>query len=175
MGHINVEIKAKCDEQDRIRGILQSRNADFKGTDHQIDTYFRTNHGRLKLREGNIENNLIYYERDDEKGPKQSNITLFKTEPGSRLKDMLAKSLGVLVVVDKRREIYFIDNVKFHIDVVKGLGTFVEIEAIDEQGTIGEDKLHQQCWEYLVLLGIRTEKLVSHSYSDMLLEKRMQG
>ena len=34
--------------------------------------------------------------------------------------------------MDKKREIYFIHNVKFHIDNVKNLGTFIEIEAIDE-------------------------------------------
>lgn len=36
-----------------------------------------------------------------------------------------------LVVVDKMREIYFIDNVKFYFDKVEGFGIFVEIEVID--------------------------------------------
>ncbi len=73
---INIEIKAATADQDGIRKILRSLNADFKGTDHQTDTYFKVNHGRLKLREGNIENNLIWYERENIKGPKQANIIL---------------------------------------------------------------------------------------------------
>jgi len=68
------------------------------------------------------------------------------------------------------REIYFIDNVKFHIDTVKDLGTFVEIEAIDKDGTIGEIELLNQCEFYLKLFGISKENLVSVSYSDLILE-----
>jgi len=75
-----------------------------------------------------------------------------------------------LVIVDKKREIYFIDNVKFHIDTVKNLGTFVEIEAIDQEGIISEDNLRKQCQKYLDLFTISKNDLISCSYSDMLLE-----
>ncbi len=81
----------------------------------------------------------------------------------------MSKSLGVLVVVDKQREIYFIDNVKFHIDNVKGLGLFVEIEAIDKDGSIGKSKLLQQCEHYMNLFNIERKDLISISYSDLLL------
>lgn len=171
MPHLNIEIKARCANHEKIREILKSKNADFKGIDNQIDTYFQTNNGRLKLREGNIENYLIFYEREDKEGPKQSKVTLFKNSPDSPLKDMLSKFLGILVVVDKQREIYFIDNVKFHIDTVKDLGTFMEIEAIDKEGTIGKDKLQEQCQYYLSIFEISNADLLSKSYSDMLKER----
>lgn len=171
MPHINIEIKAKCTDHDKIRDLLKSRQADFKGTDHQIDTYFKVNKGRLKLREGKIENFLIYYEREDKEGPKQSDIILFKSTPGSSLKPILVNSLGVLVTVDKNREIYFIDNVKFHLDTVRDLGTFMEIEAIDSEGKMGKEKLLEQCNEYLKLFGIKKTDLISVSYSDLLLTK----
>ena len=169
MPHLIIEIKAKCNDSQKVREILKSKNADFKGVDHQVDTYFKVNKGRLKLREGNIENSLIYYEREDKEGPKQSNVILFKSDSDSSLKEILIKSLGELVVIDKKREIYFIDNIKFHIDSVKGLGSFVEIEAIDTGG-ISKDKLLKQSNEYLKLLSINTEDLLSNSYSDMLLD-----
>ena len=51
---INVEIKAYCKDQKRIRDILSVRNADFRGTDRQVDTYFNSSSGRLKRREGEI-------------------------------------------------------------------------------------------------------------------------
>ncbi len=171
MAHINIEIKAKSNNQDEIREILKSKNANFKGVDHQIDTYFKVNNGRLKLREGKIENHLIHYQRENKEGPKQSDVTLFKSDPKSSLKEILTKSLGVLVVVDKKREIYFIDNVKFHIDIVEDLGTFVEIEAIDNDGTFGKDKLLEQCQFFLDLFKISQEDLISVSYSDLLLQK----
>src|SRR3989344_8793261 len=154
MKHLNIEIKAKCNDHEKIRSILKSRKADFKGTDHQIDTYFKVNNGRLKLREGNIENFLVFYEREDKEGPKQSNVILFKSDPKSSLKEILQTSLGALVIVDKQREIYFVENVKFHIDTVKNLGTFMEIEAIDSNGTIGKDKLQEQCQHYMELFSI---------------------
>jgi predicted adenylyl cyclase CyaB len=171
MAHVNIEIKAKSNNQDEVREILKSKNADFKGVDHQIDTYFKVNNGRLKLREGKIENHLIHYQRENKEGPKQSDVTLFKSDPKSSLKEILTKALGVLVVVDKQREIYFIDNVKFHIDIVEDLGTFVEIEAIDNDGTIGRSKLLEQCQFFLDLFKISQEDLISVSYSDLLLEK----
>src|SRR3989338_1716527 len=171
MKHLNIEIKAKCNDHEKIRAILKSRNADFKGTDHQIDTYFKVNNGRLKLREGNIENFLVFYERENKKGPKQSNVILFKSDPNSSLKEILLTSLGTLVVVDKQREIYFIENVKFHIDTVKNLGTFMEIEAIDIDGSFGKEKLLEQCQNYLDLFGIPKNDLISVSYSDLLLQK----
>ncbi len=172
MGHINIEIKAKCSDQQRIKQILQEQGAEYRGSDHQIDTYFRSPQGRLKLREGNIENCLCFYEREDKAGPKQSNVILFEHQRGSTLKEILLRSLGVLAVVDKQREIYFIGNVKFHIDSVQNLGTFVEIEAIDKEGTIGKERLHEQCIRYLNLFGIKEADLMSESYSDMILKKK---
>ena len=87
------------------------------------------------------------------------------------MKEILTKALGILVVVDKKREIYFIDNVKFHIDVVEHLGTFVEIEAIDNDGNIGKKKLLEQCQLYLDVFKIPQKDLISVSYSDLLLKK----
>jgi len=171
MKHLNIEIKAKCDDHEKIRQILKSRNADFKGIKHQIDTYFKVNNGRLKLREDNAENFLVFYEREDKAGPKQSDVILFKSDLDSSLKEILLKSLGVLVVVDKQREIYSLENVKFHIDIVKNLGTFMEIEAIDSDGSLGKEKLLEQCQNYLNLFGILKSDLISVSYSDLLLKK----
>jgi predicted adenylyl cyclase CyaB len=174
MSFINIEIKARCHDPERIRAILKQRNALFKGEDHQIDTYFNCCHGRLKLREGNIENPLIHYNREDQAGPKQSAVTLYQPQPDSSLKKILTQALGVLVVVDKQREIYFIDNIKFHIDQVERLGSFVEIEAIDELGVIGQEQLKKQCKEYMRLFQINPEDLIEYSYSDMLIKlKRM--
>lgn len=169
MSHTNIEIKAKCKNQNEIRDKLKSLKADFKGVDNQTDTYFKVNKGRLKLREGNIENHLIYYEREDLAVPKQSNVILFKTESNSTLKEILKHSLGVKIEVRKQREIYFIDNVKFHIDSVEPLGDFIEIEAIDIDGSIGKDKLKEQCQHYVDMFKISEHDFISVSYSDLLL------
>jgi predicted adenylyl cyclase CyaB len=171
MVHINIEIKARTSRLDEIRETLKTCGAEFKGTDHQVDTYFKVNQGRLKLREGNIENHLIYYEREDIAAPKKSVVILHKNIPGSNLKEILTVSLGVLAVVDKRREIYFIENVKFHLDDVFGLGSFIEIEAIDLDSVLGEKKLFKQCNYYINLFGLTKEDMITSSYSDLLSAK----
>ncbi|RLD73817.1 MAG: adenylate cyclase [Bacteroidetes bacterium] len=172
MKRTNIEIKARCNDHEVVRKILISGNAEFKGIDHQIDSYFKVNSGRLKLREGNIENALIHYNREDKDEPKESDVLLYKTSKNSLLKELLTKALDKLITIDKEREIYFIGNVKFHLDKVKELGKFIEIEAI---GKGDEDKsaLLQQCKFYLNLFGISKDDLIPFSYSDMLIEKQI--
>ena len=172
MRFLNIEIKARCASPDEAEYRLMQENAEYRGLDHQVDTYFRVPAGRLKLREGNIEHALIHYHRENLSGPKASKVSLYRPSPDPALREVLASTLGVLTVVDKRRKIFYIGNVKFHIDLVEGLGSFVEIEAIDRDGTIGRDKLQAQCDHYMKVLGIRDHELVPVSYSDMLLNEK---
>lgn len=166
---LNVEIKARCTDPKKIRNRLNQKGAIYKGLDHQIDTYFKVKDGRLKLRQGSIENNLIYYKRADQAGPKTSHIDLFPVHTESDvLMEILTKTIGIRWIVDKKREIYFINNVKFHIDQVEKLGNFVEIEAIDTDGSLTEEMLRDQCNYYLNYLDISDNDLLTHSYSDMI-------
>ncbi|MFT3674600.1 MAG: class IV adenylate cyclase [Chitinophagaceae bacterium] len=171
MSFLNVEIKARCTDPAAIRNYLLAHNAEFKGVDEQTDTYFNVPNGRLKLREGRIENNLIQYNRPDQAGPKNSDFKLVKVPDAAGLKTALTASLGLKVVVQKKREIYFIGNVKFHVDEVPGLGSFMEIEAGNIGAGAGLDQpaLLQQCQHYMRELGIHNEDLIQVSYSDMLL------
>ena len=166
--HINIEIKARYSNLEKARNILKCKKADYIGKDHQVDTYFKVNKGRLKLREGNIENFLIYYEREDKETPKQSKVLLYKSNPNSNLKDILTESLGILIIVKKEREIYYIENVKFHLDKIENLGTFIEIEANQKEKHVHKENLLNQCKYYLKILKIPKENLVSKSYSDLL-------
>ena len=169
MNHLNVEIKARTHNPDFVRAYLIVNHADFRGVDHQTDTYYNVQNGRLKLREGNIENNLIYYEREDRAGARESNFSLIDVSHSPGVKELLAKALGIMVTVSKRREIYFIGNVKFHIDEVPDLGSFVEIEASNIGRSISKDELETQCNFYMQELKIKNTDLVPASYSDMLL------
>ncbi|MEK7224384.1 MAG: class IV adenylate cyclase [Bacteroidota bacterium] len=169
MAFLNVEIKAKCDNPSFVREYFLSNNAEYKGLDEQTDTYFNVGKGRLKLRQGNIETNLIYYERPDEAGPKNSIFKLVKVEDVTGLKSALVESIGIKVIVKKSREIYYIGNVKFHIDSVPGLGSFVEIEAGNMLADFSQEQLKQQCDFYVKEFGIKEEDLIEVSYSDLLL------
>jgi adenylate cyclase, class 2 len=165
--HLNVEFKARCADLDASRETLRRLGATGPTIDHQIDTYFVVPHGRLKLREGTVERALIHYQREDSAGPKRSEVTLFPVgEDSHALKEALSGSLGVQAVVDKHREIWWLDNVKLHLDRVIDLGTFVEVEAIAREGLL-EDDLRAQCERLLAALGVRTVDLISVSYCDL--------
>ncbi|MFT3823180.1 MAG: class IV adenylate cyclase [Chitinophagaceae bacterium] len=169
MSFINIEIKARTSNTDAIRRFLLDNGAMFHGTDLQTDTYFNVQQGRLKLREGNIENNLIYYQRIDQHGPKQSDFQLTQVADAAGLKAMLSAAIGIKIVVQKKREIYFIENIKFHLDELEGLGQFVEIEASNKNYSLPVEKLHEQCNYYLQAFRIEEKDLLQHSYSDMLM------
>ena len=168
---LNIEFKAATNNLEELETLLHQHKPIFIGEDRQIDTYFNVQTGRLKLREGNIENALIHYEREDFAGAKSSHVLLYQHQPDKTLKEILIKTLGIKAVVDKSRKIYFINNVKFHFDTVQGLGTFVEVEVIDKDGTIGKEKLQEQCDAYAALFNINDADFCAFSYGDMILQK----
>lgn len=165
----NFEFKAKATDIPMLQQLLTPFQPQFIGEDHQVDTYFNVKEGRLKLREGNIENFLIHYQRSNLAGAKLSEVLLFKHTKEENLKEILTAALGIKVIIEKKRLIYYVENVKFHFDQVNGLGSFVEVEAIDTDGTIGLETLKQQCESYAQLFNVKTEDYVATSYSDILI------
>ena len=166
----NFEFKAKVGSLEKYENKLLTLNPVYQGLDHQIDTYFNVQKGRLKLREGNIENSLINYDRKNISGSKQSEIILYKHEPNIALKNILTHQLGVKIIVDKKRKIYFIDNVKFHFDIVENLGTFIEVEAIDMKEEFTIEELKIQCDKYFDFFELTGINLIDKSYSDLIMD-----
>jgi adenylate cyclase, class 2 len=165
----NFEFKAKVESLEWYENKLHSLHPIYHGLDHQVDTYFNTENGRLKLREGNIENSLIFYHRENVLGAKQSDVILYNHEPSSALKNILTLQLGVKIVVNKQRKIYFIDHVKFHFDQVENLGTFMEVEAIDTNGQYSIEELKETCNWYYNFFELKEANTIDKSYSDLLL------
>lgn len=163
----NVEFKVRVNSLEHYEEKLLTLHPEFRGTDHQVDTYFVTGKNRLKLREGNIENALISYKRANTADTKLSDIVLYKHEPDNALKRILVTHLGIKKIVDKSRRIYFIKNVKFHFDEVKSLGCFVEVEAIGTDNLFTEEALKKQCDHYFNFFGFDKSMLVDVSYSDL--------
>lgn len=166
--HLNVEIKARVDDLAPIRTWLDVHEATRVGTDTQRDTYLDVPNGRLKVREGTIEQGLIFYKRPDQAGPKPSQVE--RVDPGEALdgvKTVLQAALSVDVVVEKTRTIYWVDHVKVHLDDVARLGTFVELEAVAPTPNATESELRADCEHLMDQLGLTVEQLVDTSYSDM--------
>ena len=166
MGHLNVEFKARTAEPEQVLARLRQLGAHLQGVDAQSDVYYRSTQGRLKLRRGNIENSLIYYLRDDLPNAKRSDVNVADLPADRAIDEVLDAALDRDVVVSKQRHILWLDNVKFHVDQVAELGTFLEVEAIDRDGTLGEEHLLTQCDHYRQMLGVRDQDLEARSYND---------
>ena len=63
----NLEIKTRYDDLDLARQLALSLGAKDGGVSQDADTYFRVQHGRLKLRQaaGDSHGTLIHYDRPD--------------------------------------------------------------------------------------------------------------
>jgi adenylate cyclase class 2 len=104
--------------------------------------------------------------------PKQSNVLLYNMSPDKTLKQILTETLGVKVIVNKIRRIYFVNNVKFHFDTIKDLGTFIEVEAANAGGNFSIKELKAKCNEFGIFFDIKPPDYVGLSYSDLLLGKQ---
>ena len=163
----NIEIKARCEDVERAEENLNAIGAGPAGTFHQRDTYFRIGEGRLKLRElGPDDGHLIHYKRDDLAGPKRSDYEIAKTEDPESMRAMLSQIMGAWVEVEKTRQVWLWENVRIHLDDVKGLGQFVELEAVTEEQGIEES--HLRIETLMRALEITPDQLVEGSYGDLL-------
>lgn len=117
---------------------------------------------------------LISYSRPNQKGPKLSNYSIFRTPPETApsLLAVLAESLGVLGEVRKTRHVLIIDQTRVHLDKVEGLGSFVELEVVlrDEQSTEDGEAIAK---EIMVHLGIADARMEEGAYMDILLSKKV--
>ena len=165
----NVEIKARVSDLAKVRGHVEPLADEGPVVLDQEDTFFASPRGRLKLRRfaGSTEAELIYYERPDVAGPKESRYRVYRTRDADSLLAVLSDGCDVTGVVRKRRTVYLIEQTRVHLDEVEGLGDFVELEVVlrpDEDEHAGlaiAQKL-------MVELGIEPEQLVEGAYVDLL-------
>ena len=79
----------------------------------------------------------------------------------------MKKLFDIFVVVDKEREIFIYDNIRIHLDKVKKLGSFLEIEIIYDSFKEAR-KIMNELIEYFSL---EEKEFIKESYSDMLIKK----
>jgi adenylate cyclase class IV len=164
----NIELKARDPDPERSLRLSLALGAQDKGWLHQTDTYFCVPQGRLKLREEDQVAQLISYERANQTTARESRYRLVPISDPGGLKDALISALGVLVVVEKSRRLLLWQDVRIHLDVVRGLGSFIEIEAVaDPASDLSAE--HERADELGDALAITPDRLVAFSYSDELL------
>jgi len=164
----NVELKARLKDIEGARRVAAEIATRRLETEHQVDTYFHCQHGRLKLRQiDGLRAQLIWYDRPNLEGPKGSHYHLVPVANPETLKAALAAALGVRKVVDKRREIFLWHNVRIHLDDVAGLGAFVEFEAVLGP-EVDEPTGRSQVEQLMRRFNIEPADLLSASYGELL-------
>jgi homotetrameric cytidine deaminase len=166
----NIELKARDRDRGRTLDLALALGAQDRGEIAQRDTYFTPRRGRLKLREqvpGEAE--LIAYSRPDEADARTSEYVRVPVGDAQALRVALEASNGTLVTVSKRRRLLLWEGVRIHLDEVEGLGSFVELEAVAEDGSdlsAAREKVERLRGE----LRIADADVVPVGYSDLLLD-----
>lgn len=164
----NIELKFRVPALNPVRQAALAAGSRIQGVLRQTDTYFYCKRGRLKLRqiEGQAAQ-LIWYDRPDRPDARRSDYLLVIVPDAAALHDVLAHSLGVRTVVVKERELHVWGQVRIHLDVVSGLGSFVELEAVllpAQPESIGHDWLA----DLVERLGLTGCERVAESYGELL-------
>ncbi len=157
-------VKAKCNKPKLAEEILLKNGAKFMGTDTQNDVYFKTAVGKLKLRQGHFENILIHYERAKANTLMQTRVYVFQANPDKKKITTLYDTREVIGKFKKERKIFFLDNVKIHLDKTDAGEFFIEIEAIDADGKFDTTYLQKQCEHYLQLLNVNNADILADGY-----------
>lgn len=162
----NVELKATDPDPSRSLAMCLELGAEDHGLLVQRDTYFRVPAGRLKLREetpGGAQ--LIQYDRPDAAAARESRYRIAPVDDCEALRAALDAALGTRVVVVKERRLLLWQGVRIHLDRVDGLGTFVELEGVAEDGSDLAAE-GERVERLRAALGL--ERLVPESYADLL-------
>ena len=162
----NVELKASDPDPERSLAVVLELGARDRGILRQRDTYFRVNSGRLKLREEEPGGaTLIQYDRVDADEARESRYRVVPVDDPAGLCAALTASLGTLAVVEKERHLLLWQSVRIHLDRVKGLGNFIELEGVATKDSDLADEL-ERVTRLTEALDIVPERILRNSYSD---------
>lgn len=170
----NVEIKARIKNVDSLLPIAAAI-ADHGPTEiSQDDTFFSCPRGRLKLRAfSDTEGELIFYQRPDSAGPKESFYIVSPITSPDTLREALSLAYGEAGRVRKHRTLFLTGRTRIHLDRVETLGYFLELEVVlaqDEPVEAGVSIANA----LLTQFGISPQHLVKEAYIDLLSRARAQ-
>ncbi len=163
----NLELKIKIDNRSEVLERVKLIDAHYIGELKQVDIYYKINNGLLKLRLENGSQTMIKYIRNETQDDRWSDYQLISLEKNDA-KEYFKDILEVETIVEKQRLLYLFDNTRIHIDSVKDLGSFLELETIVVKG---KKDAAQRFEEIIGLLSLSKKDEIRKSYRDLMLEK----
>ena len=164
----NIEIKARITSVEALLPRAQALAGTAPQWLQQDDSFFQVPHGRLKLREfadGSAE--LIHYHRADSAEAKASDYVRVPVPDPAALREALARACGQHGRVQKQRWLLMVGATRIHLDRVEGLGDFMELEVVlndgqsDADGTAIAEALMRE-------LGLADAERLAGAYLDLL-------
>ncbi|MBF0409616.1 MAG: class IV adenylate cyclase [Candidatus Riflebacteria bacterium] len=167
----NIEIKARIDCIESVFPLAAKIASEGPTEILQDDTFFNCPNGRLKLRAfSEQKGQLIFYQRSDSAGPKESFYVISPTSSPDTLRQALKLAYGESGRVRKHRTLFLVGRTRVHLDRVAGLGDFLELEVVladnetNEAGvSIANDLLEK--------LSVFPRQLVKEAYVDLLAQE----
>ncbi len=163
----NLELKTKVNSHDEFIKILFEARAIDKGVLKQKDIYYKIPSGLLKLRIQNGEFYLIKYLRDENTLTRWSNYEILEIK-SDNAENFLKTLFDIEVVVEKERRFFLYKHTRVHLDRVKALGDFLELETVIDG--ISERQGEEEFAEVVKLLNLDLETQLKTSYRTLLLK-----
>ena len=171
----NIETKVRYADLAAAARLVDDAGAEHAATLLQRDTYFRVADGRLKVREidehagGATRRSaeLIAYRRPDSAEARISSYSITPLDDAEATIAELRREQGLRAVVTKRRELWLLGSTRIHLDEVDGLGTFIELESVDD-GRQDEEALWEEHRRIRSLLSLDGQDPIAGSYVDLM-------
>jgi predicted adenylyl cyclase CyaB len=161
----NLELKIGVTSHQSIKKILLQIGAENRGILNQKDVYYSVSNGLLKLRIENGNESLIYYNRNENDKNRWSDFEVLKFANGNGEK-FFKKLFDVEITVLKKRELFYYEDTRIHLDTVKTLGKFLELETLVINDKADAKKRFEKIKNLLKLDG---SKQIRKSYRDILM------
>lgn len=163
----NVEIKARIENVAQLSPRVAALASEGPLEIAQDDTFFQCATGRLKLRAfSNDSGELIFYQRSNQAGPKESFYLRSPTSSPETLRESLSLAYGQIGRIRKYRTLYLVGRTRVHLDRVEGLGHFLELEVVMAADDSLEDAV-SEAGRLMDVLGVQRAQLIEGAYLDL--------
>lgn len=170
---MEIEIRARCSHA-ALHVVLAKIGVHKKGSHHENDEYFKfasDPERKLVLRIREKEGKALLTFKGSSKLPDDVAWQEWETlapDPVALKKLLLSNGLVHVVTIDKKRTTYKYHNFEINLDMIEGLGEFVEVELIADDAVTAKTHI-----EHFLTndLGIAPADFVKKGYVPLMLER----
>ena len=178
---LEVEVKASVNSKEKLLEALNKLGVVFGKVQEQVDhvfvknaksiAEFYQNEVFIRIREqGTQEPVLTLKKKQQELASLEYETTIDSTSDMSAMLGILGFEQALTIRKSRVQGAY--KNYTVCLDEVEGLGSFIEVEQLVEEGDI--EVLQQELFALLISLGLTVEERVYDAYDTLLLKKYFQ-